>query len=77
VPLAAELGEPSPLAHDPLLLSMPMKLHLRSARLWRWLTGLLLAAVAGIHITLVPDHLREAPYAGWLFLGLSAAAGRR
>jgi hypothetical protein len=34
----------------------------------------LLAATAGIHIALVPDHLREAPYAGVLFIALSAAA---
>jgi hypothetical protein len=31
-------------------------------------------ATAGIHIALVPDHLREAPYAGALFIALSAAA---
>jgi hypothetical protein len=51
-----------------------MKLHLRSPLLWRWLTALLLAAIAGIHIALVPAHLREAPYAGWLFITLSASA---
>jgi hypothetical protein len=33
-----------------------------------------LTATAGIHIALVPDHLREAPYAGALFIALSAAA---
>jgi hypothetical protein len=34
----------------------------------------LLAATAGIHIALVPEHLREAPYAAALFIALSAAA---
>jgi hypothetical protein len=34
----------------------------------------LLAGTAGIHIALVPEHLREAPYAGVLFIALSAAA---
>jgi hypothetical protein len=29
---------------------------------------------AGIHIALVPEHLREAPYAGALFIALSVAA---
>ena len=28
----------------------------------------------GLHIAVVPEHLREAPYAGALFIGLSAAA---
>jgi hypothetical protein len=34
----------------------------------------LLAATAGIHVALVPEHLREAPYAGVLFIALSTAA---
>jgi hypothetical protein len=33
-----------------------------------------LTATAGIHSALVPDHLREAPYAGGLFIALSAAS---
>jgi hypothetical protein len=33
-----------------------------------------LAATACIHIALVPAHLREAPYAGALFIALSTAA---
>jgi hypothetical protein len=41
---------------------------------WRWPTAALLSATAAIHMTLVPDHLREAPYAGALFIVLSAAA---
>jgi hypothetical protein len=40
----------------------------------RWSAAALLAATAGIHIALVPDHLREAPYAGALFIALSVAA---
>jgi hypothetical protein len=34
----------------------------------------LLAEVAAVHIALVPAHLREAPYAGVLFIALSAAS---
>jgi hypothetical protein len=41
---------------------------------WRWPTAALLSATAAIHMTLVPDHLRDAPYAGALFIVLSAAA---
>jgi hypothetical protein len=44
------------------------------AYLQRWSAAVLLAATAGIHIALVPDHLREAPYAGVLFIALSTAA---
>jgi hypothetical protein len=40
----------------------------------RWSVAVLLAATAGIHIALVPEHLREAPYAGALFIALSVAA---
>ncbi len=41
---------------------------------WRWPTAALLAEIAVIHITLIPAHLREAPYAGGLFIALSATA---
>jgi hypothetical protein len=41
---------------------------------WRWPAAAALSATAAIHMTLVPDHLREAPYAGALFIALSAAA---
>lgn len=41
---------------------------------WRWPAAGFLAATAAIHMTLVPDHLHEAPYAGALFIVLSAAA---
>jgi hypothetical protein len=41
--------------------------------LWRWPTAALLAATAAIHMTPVPDHLREGPYAGALVIVLSAA----
>ncbi len=42
--------------------------------IWRWPAAAALSATAAIHMTLVPDHLREAPYAGALFIALSAAA---
>ena len=42
--------------------------------LCRWPAAAALCATAAIHMTLVPEHLREAPYAGALFIALSAAA---
>jgi hypothetical protein len=42
--------------------------------LWRWPAAAALSATAAIHMTLVPEHLHEAPYAGGLFIALSAAA---
>ncbi len=39
----------------------------------RWLMAILLVEVAAVHIILVPAHLREALYAGCLFIALSAA----
>jgi len=50
-----------------------MALH-DSTSILRWPAAACLAATAAIHMTLVPDHLREAPYAGALFIALSAAA---
>jgi hypothetical protein len=41
---------------------------------WRWPAAVALSATAAIHLTLVPDHLREAPYAGALFIALTVAA---
>jgi hypothetical protein len=41
---------------------------------WRWPAATALSATAAIHIALVPSHLREAPYAGALFIALSASA---
>ena len=41
---------------------------------WRWPAAALLAEIAAIHIALVPQHLREAPYAAGLFIALSAAS---
>jgi hypothetical protein len=41
---------------------------------WRWPTAALLAEIAAIHIALIPQHLREAPYAAGLFIALSAAS---
>jgi hypothetical protein len=40
----------------------------------RWLAVVGLAVTAAIHISLAPDHLREAPYAGVLFIALSTAS---
>ena len=50
-----------------------MALH-DSTSILRWPAAACLAATAAIHMTLVPDHLREAPYAGAMFIALSAAA---
>ena len=50
-------------------------MHLKHATsIWRWPAAAALSATAAIHMTLVPEHLREAPYAGALFIALSAAA---
>jgi hypothetical protein len=50
-------------------------MHLKQASsIWRWPAAAALSATAAIHMTLVPEHLREAPYAGALFIALSAAA---
>jgi hypothetical protein len=40
----------------------------------RWIAAVLLLATAATHIPLVPEHLQEAPYIGWLFLALSAVS---
>jgi hypothetical protein len=41
---------------------------------WRWPAAAALSTTAAIHIALVPAHLREAPYAGVLFIALAAGA---
>src|SRR5690242_18154157 len=46
----------------------------QATSLWRWPAAAALSATAAIHMTLVPEHLHEAPYAGALFIALSAAA---
>jgi hypothetical protein len=51
-----------------------MDLYPSPASQWRWPAVIALAVTAGIHIALVPAHLREAPYAGALFIALSATA---
>jgi hypothetical protein len=51
-----------------------MDLHLSRSSRQRSLAVTALALTAGIHIALVPAHLREAPYAGALFVALSATA---
>ena len=40
----------------------------------RWLACLLLIATAATHIPLIPEHLKEAPYIGILFVALSATS---
>lgn len=40
----------------------------------RWLGAAALSTTAGIHIALVPSHLKEAPYAGVAFIALAAGA---
>jgi hypothetical protein len=50
-------------------------MHLsQSGSIWRWPAAAALSATAAIHMTLVPEHLHEAPYAGGLFIALSVAA---
>jgi hypothetical protein len=51
-----------------------MDRHLSRSSQQRSLVVATLALTAGIHIALVPAHLREAPYAGALFIVLSATA---
>lgn len=51
-----------------------MDLHRSLALLWRWLAAACLAVIAAVHLDIAPAHLREAPYAGALFIALSAAA---
>lgn len=50
-----------------------MNLHRPSLR-WRGLTAGCLDVIAVVHIAIAPDHLREAPYAGVLFIALATAA---
>src|SRR4051812_6523257 len=42
----------------------------------RWTSALLLLVVGGTHLVLVPEHLEEAPYVGFLFLCLSVVCAR-
>jgi cytochrome bd-type quinol oxidase subunit 2 len=44
-----------------------------SSRL-RWYTGTALLVAAAAHVPVTPEHLREAPYMGWLFVGFTAVA---
>jgi hypothetical protein len=37
----------------------------------QWCASFLLLVAAGTHIPLIRDHLKEAPYIGWLFIVLS------
>jgi hypothetical protein len=40
----------------------------------RWIASVMLLATAATHIPLVPEHLKEAPYIGMLFMALSTAS---
>lgn len=40
----------------------------------RWAGAFLLLVTAGVHLPLVPDHLREAPYIGIAFIVLAVAS---
>jgi apolipoprotein N-acyltransferase len=40
----------------------------------RWPTSAALLVAAAAHIPVTPEHLREAPYMGWLFVGFTAVA---
>ena len=51
-----------------------MNLHRSATFHWRWPAALGLLVTAAVHVDIAPEHLREAPYAGVLFLVLSAAA---
>ncbi|HET8604799.1 MAG TPA: hypothetical protein VFM09_12785 [Marmoricola sp.] len=50
----------------------PSQRPLRSP--WRGLGAVALLVTAGAHLSLVPEHLREAPYVGVLFLALSVVS---
>src|SRR5689334_8267602 len=41
---------------------------------WRWPAALLLLVTAGVHVPLIPEHLEEAPYVGWLFVALTVVS---
>jgi hypothetical protein len=55
-------------------MDLPRLNPLSRASRWRWLAVAALTVTAGVHAELVPEHLREAPYAGVLFIAMSAAA---
>jgi hypothetical protein len=37
----------------------------------QWCASVLLLITAGTHVPLIEDHLEEAPYVGWSFIGLT------
>jgi hypothetical protein len=51
-----------------------MGLHISPSPYRRWLAAACLVATAAVHLAIAPEHLREAPYAGVLFIALGAAA---
>ena len=40
----------------------------------RWPTAIALLVAAAAHVPVIPEHLREAPYMGWLFVGFTVVA---
>lgn len=46
----------------------------KSLGLLRWPTSAVLLVAAAAHVPVTPEHLREAPYMGWLFVGFTAVA---
>ncbi len=60
--------DPSDTEGGPPMRSSPLRSD------WRWPAAALLAQIAAIHIALIPQHLREAPYAAGLFIALSVAS---
>jgi hypothetical protein len=40
----------------------------------RWSAAFLLLVTSGTHVPLIPEHLEEAPYVGWLFVALSVVS---
>jgi hypothetical protein len=51
-----------------------MSLSPSSTSRLRWPTSAALLVAAAAHIPVTPEHLREAPYMGWLFVGFTAFA---
>jgi len=50
----------------------PSQARVRASSTLRSCAAVLLTATAAIHIPLIPQHIDEAPYIGWSFVGLVA-----